>query len=99
MLLIPLAAVPSQTLAVTLSDQPARIALRTLGTSLYFSLSVNDVPIVTNRICRNRQRLLIDAGYREFVGDFSFVDLQGDTDPAFSGLASRYQLVYFGAGE
>lgn len=99
MLLIPLAAAPSQTLAVTLAAQPVRIALRTLGGSLYFTLRVKDEPIVTTRICRNRQRLLIDAKYREFAGDFAFVDLQGDTDPVFPGLGSRYRLVYLSDDE
>lgn len=99
MLIIPLAAVPSQTLAITLGTQPVQVELRTLETSLYFSLLLNEEPIVTNRVCRNRQRLLLDAQYRGFQGDFAFVDTQGDTDPAYLGLATRYQLVYFDDGE
>jgi hypothetical protein len=52
-----------------------------------------------NRIIRDRQRLLVDAGYRGFIGDFAMIDTQGRADPVYSGLGGRYQLVYFDAGE
>lgn len=95
MLVIPLDAVPSQTVNVTLANQPARISVRTIGTKLYFSLD----GIVTNRICRDRQRLLVDAQYQGFTGEFAFVDTQGVDDPVFTGLGARFQLVYYNAGE
>lgn len=95
MLVVPLDAVPSQTVNVTLANQPARISVRTIGTKLYFSLD----GIVTNRICRDRQRLLVDAQYQGFAGEFAFVDTQGVADPVFTGLGSRYQLVYYDVGE
>lgn len=95
MLVVPLAVVPSQTLVITLGEQPAQIALRTMGLHLYFTLE----GVVTNRICRNEQRLLVDAKYRGFLGDFAFIDTQGDTDPVFTGFGTRYQLVYFDDGE
>lgn len=99
MLLIPLSPVPSQTFALTLDNQAVQIAIRLIGESLYFSLDSNGASIVRTRICRNRQRLLIDAQYQGFQGDFSFIDQQGDTDPEFAGLGTRYVLVYFNAGE
>lgn len=95
---VPLAAVPSQTFSINLGSQACQIELRTLGLDadamLYFSLSVGATPIVKTRICRNVQRLLEDAQYQGFQGDFMFVDTQGDTDPAYAGLGSRYQLLY-----
>jgi hypothetical protein len=99
MRVVPLAAVPSQTLAIVLDGQNAQIALRQNGSFLYFSLSQDDSPIVTTRICRDRQLLLVDARYRGFKGDFLFVDQQGDTDPTFTGLGARYQLVFVSASE
>jgi hypothetical protein len=95
MLVVPLAAVPSQTVDITLALQPAHITVRTIGSKLYFSLD----GVAVNRICRDRQRLLVDSQYRGFVGDFAFVDTQGADDPTFAGLGSRYQLVYYNAGE
>lgn len=91
---IPLAAVPSQTLSVTLNGQNCQIELDTLSTGLYFSLTADGVVITRNTICRNVARLLLDRQYLGFVGDFMFRDLQGDTDPEFAGLGTRYVLVY-----
>ena len=95
---IPVIAEPSQTMSVNLSQQSCLIALRTLGLAedahLYFTLTVAGVPVVTNRICRNVQRILEDAGYHGFQGDFMFIDQQGDTDPAYPDLGTRYVLLY-----
>lgn len=88
--IVPLNAVPSQTVSCTVGGQVARITVRTIGTLLYFSLD----GVVTNRICRDRQRLLVDAKYRGFVGDFQFVDTKGADDPKYWGLGDRWQLVY-----
>jgi hypothetical protein len=99
MLRIPLQAVPNQTLAVTLARQPVQLAVRQNGGSLYIDVMHNGLYIVRTRICRNRQRLLLDAGYRGFAGDFMFVDTQGSDDPQYAGLGVRYQLLYIGADE
>lgn len=99
MILIPIQAVPNQTLAVTLARQSAQIALRQNGDSLYFDLISNRVSIVRTRICRDRQRLLLDVKYRGFIGDFAFVDTRGGLDPQYFGLGSRFVLYYLGAGE
>lgn len=89
-LVVPLNPVPSQTVNVTVGGQVARITVRTIGAALYFSLE----GIVQNRVARDRQRLLVDARYRGFLGDFQFVDTQGTADPAFWGLGDRWQLTY-----
>lgn len=99
MLRIPLQPVPNQTLAVTLARQNAQIALRQNGPNMYFDLQLDGAYIVRTRICRDRQRLLLDAAYRGFVGDFAFIDTQGTEEPQFAGLGDRYQLVYLAEGE
>lgn len=99
MQLIPLQAVPSQTLAVTLARQAAQIAVRQNGAEMYFDLLVGTTSIVRARICLDRARLLLGVRYRGFVGDFAFVDLQGNSNPNYAGLGSRFQLFYLGAGE
>lgn len=95
MLIIPLQPKPSQTLSVVIDGQLAQIEVRTLGSLLFFSLG----GVVRTRVCRDRQRLLIDAGYRGFRGDFAFIDQRGTSDPAFTGLGDRFQLVYLNVGE
>lgn len=104
---VPLSAVGSQTLSINLGGQACLIALNTYGLGddahLYFSLSVGSTPIVTNRVCRNLQNILSDAGYRGFQGGFMFVDNQGDIetgqDPQADGLGTRYELLYLTAAE
>lgn len=99
MLKVPLSAVPDQTLSITLGGQACQIALRQNGGNMYFDLTSNSAPVVTCRIARNIQRLLLDAKYRGFVGDFFFYDSQGDTDPQYTGLgdSGRYALYYLEA--
>lgn len=99
MLLIPLQATANQTLAITLARQSVNIACRQNGDHLYFDLQLSSSYIVRTCICRDRQRLLADAAYRGFVGDFLFVDTQGTDDPVYTGLGSRFQLIYLAAGE
>lgn len=99
MMIVPIQPVPNQTLSVTLARQAAQIAIRQNGGNLYFDLLLNDAYIVRTRICRDRQRLLIDAKYRGFKGDFAFVDTQGTEDPQYAGLGSRYVLYYLAENE
>lgn len=99
MLRIPLQAVPSQTLAVDLARQAVQIALRHNGANLFFDLLKDGEYITRTRICRDRQRLLLDERYRGFVGDFMFVDLQGTENPQFAGLDTRFHLIYLADGE
>jgi hypothetical protein len=96
---IPVTAVPSQSFAVTLANQACAISLTTRNGKLYFSLSVGGVPIATMRVCRNSQRILLDSQYQGFVGDFTFIDTKGDTDPTYTGLGSRYKLIYLEAAD
>lgn len=99
MLRVPLQSVPNQTLAVTLARQSVQIALRQNGLNMYFDLLLGSKYIVRSKICRDRQRLLVALKYRGFQGDFIFVDTQGTTDPYYTDLDSRYQLIYLAVGE
>jgi hypothetical protein len=99
MLHIPLQAVSNQTLAVTLARQPVQITLRQIADALYLDVAVSNRSIVRTRICRDRQRLLLDAHYRGFVGELAFVDTQGTADPQFEELGTRYRLFYLSAAE
>lgn len=99
MRVIPLAAVPNQTFAVVVDNQPAQIALRWNGGALYFDLTVNGQAVALSRVCRDKQLLLVDSRYRGFDGDFLFLDQQGDADPVYTGLGDRYQLIFVSASE
>lgn len=95
---IPLQSVPSQTLSVTLGGQSCRINIYTLTTGLYLDLLVSGVPIVSATICEDRNRL-VRLAYLGFVGDLAFMDTQGTTDPAYTGLGERWVLLYLTPGD
>jgi hypothetical protein len=93
MLTVPLQPVPSQTLAIALAGQPCKIDVVTRGDGLYVNLYVNDALVIGGVAARNRVRVVIDA-YLGFIGDLSWLDTEGDQDPTYDGLGSRWQLVY-----
>lgn len=98
MLLIPLLAVPSQTLSVQLGAQPCKIDVVTRGEGLYVNLYVNDVLIVGGVAARNRVGIVLNA-YLGFIGDLAWFDSQGQEDPVYTGLGTRWGLVYLTADE
>ena len=90
---IPIVATESQVLTVQLGDQPCRIAIYQKSTGLYLDLFVNDVAIVTGRLCENNT-LCVRAAYLGFAGDLIFNDTNGDSDPTYDGLGSRFVLLW-----
>jgi len=98
MQLIPLQATPNQTVAVQLSGQSCTLNVYQKSTALYMDVFVNDVLIIGGVICQNINRI-VRSTYLGFIGDFAFVDTQGDLDPYYAGIGSRYYLMYFTAAE
>lgn len=95
---IPLAATPNQTLKAILGGQYATIRLYTTSAGLFIDVSVDESAIVQGVICLNQNRL-IRYTHLGFIGDLVFVDTQGSMDPEYSGLGSRYHLLYLSPGE
>lgn len=98
MLVIPLAATPSQKLNALLASQNCQIKVYQKTTGLYLDLSINDAPVKSGILCLDRV-LLIRHAYLGFVGDLCFFDTQGTSDPTYDGLGARYQLVYLEASD
>lgn len=94
MLIIPVQAVPSQTLTVSLNNQTTELAIYTHASGLYMDVSVNNTLIVGGRICQNLNRI-VRAIYLGFSGDIAFGDTQGTDDPVYTGLGTRFLLGYF----
>ncbi len=94
-----LAPVPTQRLQVTLAGQPCDVEIRSNGDALYLSLWLNNAPVMLTKICRDRQLMLTGSRYHGFAGDLLFIDNQGAADPRWSGLGTRYVLVYITAAE
>jgi hypothetical protein len=95
---IPLQAVPSQQLQIVLAGQQVQIAVYTRSTGLYVDTSVNGVDISCGVIARDVVPL-VPTTYLGFIGNLIFTDTQGTTDPVYTGLGSRYVLLYLTAAE
>jgi len=109
MLIVPVQAIPNQTLAVVLAGQQCQITLQTREDgNLYFSLTLgNTTSICNNVLCENANRLVRYA-YLGFVGDFWIIDTQSvpdvnglpiGSDPDFTGLGTRFLLEYLEASD
>ena len=93
MMVIPVQALPNQQLQAQLAAQACTIELVQMQYGLFCTLSVSGSLIVAGVICENINRI-VRSLYLGFVGDLCFIDTQGDTDPVFTGLGTRYQLLY-----
>ena len=93
MLVVPVQALPNQQLQVQLGTQACTIELVQGAYCLFMSLYVSGTLIIAGVFCQNLNRIVRDL-YLGFIGDLCFVDIQGITDPVFTGLGSRYQLLY-----
>lgn len=49
--------------------------------------------IIAGVICQDRNRIVRDL-YLGFIGDLCFIDIQGTSDPIYTGLGDRYVLCY-----
>lgn len=91
--IVPLRAVPSQQIQVLLAGQPCIISVYQQVFGLFVDLSVGAQPIQSGMIGQNLNRMVRDK-YLGFVGDLTFFDLQGTDDPVYTGLGTRWLLVY-----
>lgn len=90
---IPINAVAAQQFTIQLGNQNCDISIYQKNTGLFFDMVVNDNPCVNSVICLNLVGLIREA-YYGFIGQLAFVDTKGATDPDYTGLGSRYILVY-----
>lgn len=93
MQIVPIQAIPYQTVAVQLAGQPCILNIYQKTYGLFLDLYVNGSLVVGGVICENLNRIVRNV-YLGFVGDFVFGDTQGTSDPIYTGLGTRYLLVY-----
>jgi hypothetical protein len=98
MLVVPLQAVPNQTMQCQLGGQACTLTVRQTQYAMFMDVDVAGEPMATGVICEDRNRI-VRFGYLGFLGDFVFVDTQGIDDPIYTGLGDRWQLVYLTAAE
>jgi hypothetical protein len=98
MLIIPVQAVPSQSLQVTLANQNTQINVYQRAFGLFCDVYVSNTLIIGGIICENLNRIVRSA-YLGFIGDLAFIDTQGTSDPSYQGLGSRFVLAYLEASD
>ena len=98
MLIIPLKSVANQTTTTILGGQVVRIAIRQMTTGVYLTAWLDNVVIQSGILCLDRVRMM-DSNYDGFVGGFMFIDSQGNANPDYTGIGSRWNLYYLEAGE
>lgn len=91
--LIPVQPVANQTFSCVLDNQQCVIQLETTDYGLFATISYNGVSVATGRLCLDRTDLNA-ARYLGMPQALFFADLQGITDPVYSGFGTRYVLVY-----
>lgn len=94
MLVIPLRPIYAQTLTVVLGGQSCVITLRQRTTGMYIDLTVNGTVLMTEVLIRPTI-LLVRQPSLGFIGDLVCIDTQGMGDPVWSGLGTRWILMYY----
>ena len=96
--IVPIAALPNQTLQAQLGNQACVLNIYQTAYGLFMDVYIGTPEIILGVICQDMNRI-VRSVYLGFVGDFVFVDTQGDADPVFTGLGDRFQLVYLAASD
>ena len=98
MQVIPLAAVPSQTVAVLLGGQSCNVSVYQKRYGLFCDLYVNGRLVIGGVICQHLNRIVRSA-WLGFTGDLCFYDTQGSDDPTYDGLGGRFVLLYLASAD
>lgn len=96
MLIVPLRAVPSQTVRVTLNNQPCRLRVYQRKVGLFADVYVNDALIIGGVIAYSHNKI-VRSVYLGFVGDLAFINLV-DRDNgiiSFDKIGSECLLLYY----
>jgi len=96
MQIVPLTPVASQTFTVQLNAQNCVINLYQKSTGLFIDLTADGNVIVDTMLCLNAVGIVREL-YLGFDGQLVFIDTQGNNDPDYTGLGSRYILTYWTA--
>lgn len=93
MLIIPIISTPSQSLNVSLANQNCSIEIYQKSTGLFLDLYIDGNMVLQTALCHDRVKLIREQ-YYPFIGNLSFMDMQGTSDPDYTGLGIRYLLLY-----
>lgn len=90
---IPLiAGTPAQKLTVQLGGKSVDVTLMQKATGLFANIAMGGVPVVAGVLCRDAAPL-VNGAYLGFPGNLAFFDMQGASDPDYTGLGQRFMLM------
>lgn len=95
---VPIQAVPNQQVQCQLGGQACTLNIYQQAYGLYVDVFVGLSPIIEGVIAENLNRI-VRSLYLGFSGDFTFFDTQGKSDPIYTGLGTRFLLIYIDASE
>lgn len=103
MLEIPLTTNANQALQVVLEGQNCSLRLITRNLPdgsepLFCDLAINNQPVFSGALCLDDVPLPL-YGYLGMVGRLVFLDMEGSDAPHWSGLGSRWRLLYLTPAE
>ena len=101
MFVVPVQAVPNQTLQVQVGGQACTLNVYQLAFGLFMDVYIGSTLIIAGVICLNAT-LIVRSAYLGFSGDFEWLDTENLTtpsDPVYTALGTRFQLVYLTADE
>ena len=90
---ITLQPVPSQQTQVILDGQTCAISIYVKNQCMFLDLVVNGTQIAYAVQCKNLVSL-VPTAYLGFTGWLVLFDTQGTSDPIYTGLGSRWVLLY-----
>lgn len=95
---IPLQAVPSQTTSAALGGKNCAMKIYQKERGLFFDMSIDGEAIVSGILALDANKLICRE-YLGFEGNLIFLDTQGNDDPYYTGLGTRFVLTYLTAEE
>lgn len=98
MLLVPTQPLPNQQIQCQLNGQACTLNVYQQPFGLFIDVFVGATQIIAGVICENMNRIVRNS-YLGFVGDFAWIDTQAPAvnlaqDPIYTGLGTRFQLLY-----
>ena len=96
--IIPITANPSQTLTCVLAGQVTQLNIYQKAYGLFVDVYLDDDLIIGGVLAQNLNPI-VRSLYLGFVGDFEFFDTQGNDDPIYNELGTRWQLNYLSPSE
>ena len=86
-------AIPNQTMQAQLGTQAVTLNIYQQTFQLAMDVLVSGSEVANCIPCLNLNRI-VRYSYLGFSGDFAWFDTQGSDDPIYTGLGSRWLLLY-----